>query len=535
MILDGLGVATPSHGNAVIQAEPQTFNYMVANFPSLTLQASGPLVGLPWGEMGNSEVGHLNIGAGRIVAQDLPRITQAIEDGSFFKNQVLIDAMNHAKISRSKLHLVGLLSSGGVHSLDEHLYALLGLAQEQGIFDVYLHIFTDGRDTPPRVALDDLAKLDARARRIGISIHVATIIGRFYAMDRGQHWDQTEMTFQALVNGIGAEALSAEQCVRDNYNQGVFDETIRPTVLMQVDSRTGSKVPVATIQDNDSVIFFNFRPDRILQLVQAFVHPDVMKISSRHEPLRNVYWATMTRYDSELPLHSVFPPMDLHNNLAEVIAKSKLTQFHIAESEKYAHITSFFNGGITTELPGEERLIVTSPNNTKNYQDFPEMSAEQLTDILIEKFTKSEINFFVVNYANADMVGHTGSLQAAIRAMQFLDKQMRKLMESALLVDAALIITSDHGNVEQMLDVKTGDINKDHSTNPVPFLLIANEFKFGEQRQKSLSSLAAEVPAGVISDIAPTILDLFGLPKPPEMTAVNLLTYFTKEVATRYA
>jgi 2,3-bisphosphoglycerate-independent phosphoglycerate mutase len=523
VILDGFGIASENRGNAISVAEPQTLNYMVAHFPALTLQASGPLVGLPWGEMGNSEVGHLNIGAGRIVAQDLPRITGAIQDHSFFQNAVFLEAIEHAKQHHSQLHLVGMVSNGGVHSLDEHLYALLDMAVEHGINEVFVHVFTDGRDTPQKVALEDIKKLQLRAERIKVSAPIASVTGRFYAMDRGQHWDQTEMTYQALVNGIGADFLSAENCISENYNRGVTDEMIRPTVIMKADPATGSRVPIATIEDNDAVIFFNFRPDRMVQLVQAFVQPELMQIKSKHQSLRNVYIATMTEYYTGLPVHIAFPPPDLRNNLPEVLSKSGLTQFHIAESEKYAHVTSFFNGGVSSKLPGEERLIITSPNNTENYADHPEMSADKLADVLIDKFTHGEINFYVANFANADMVGHTGNLAAGIKAVQCLDKILRRVMDAALLADAALVITADHGNIEQMIDLRSGDINKDHSTNPVPFLLIANEFKSEKPKQKSFISLAADTPAGVISDVAPTILDLLGLPKPPEMTGVNLL------------
>jgi 2,3-bisphosphoglycerate-independent phosphoglycerate mutase len=326
-----------------------------------------------------------------------------------------------------------------------------------------------------------------------------------------------------MVNGVGAAAYTPEDCILDNYNQGVYDEMIRPTVIVDSDDKTGSKLPVAKIQDNDAVVFFNFRPDRALQLVQAFIQPEVMKIPSRHVNLQNVYLATMTEYFTGLPVHVVFPSISLKNNLAEVVSNSHLTQFHIAESEKYAHVTSFFNGGVSQALPGEERIIVTSPNNTQNYSDHPDMSATQLTDILIDKIVHTEMNFFVANFANPDMVGHTGNLASTVKAIKFIDRFLEKIMESSLLVDAALIITADHGNSEQMINLRTGEIDKDHTTNPVPFILIANEFRFAQAKDKNYLSLSAKVPDGVISDIAPTVLDLFGLPKPSEMTGVNLL------------
>lgn len=531
VILDGFGVASFSRGNAIALADSAVINRLVANFPSLTLQASGPLVGLPWGEMGNSEVGHLNIGAGRVVGQDLPRITLAIQTGELFKNPVFLKAIEHVKKYRSKLHLMGLLSSGGIHSLDEHCYALLGLAQEQGLKQVFIHMFTDGRDTAEKVALEDILKFNHRLKRIGIDARIATISGRFYAMDRGEHWDQTESTYQAIVNGIGEEALSPEACVAANYDKSISDEMMKPTVIMKSDPATGSSRPQAQVEDNDAVIFFNFRPDRALQLTRAFVDPQAMEISSRHEPIQNLYFATMTQYSADLPVHVAFPLLDLKNNLGQVIAEKGLKQFHIAESEKYAHITSFINGGRSEPLPGEERIIVTSPNNTKNYSDHPEMSADKLMDILIDKLTRSDMSFYVANLANPDMVGHTGNLASAVKAVKCIDRLLGKLAEATLLQDAALVITADHGNVEQMLNIHTGEIDKDHTTNPVPLLLVANELKFHAAKDKNYLALSVNMPDGVISDIAPTVLDLMGLPKPVEMTGINLLPFLQSQTA----
>lgn len=528
VILDGFGVASYSHGNAIGLANPETLNYMVQQFPSLTLQASGPLVGLPWGEVGNSEVGHLNIGAGRIVGQDLPRITSSIQDGSFFKNPAFLAASLHAKKNNSSLHLMGMVSSGGVHSFDEHLYALLAFAAEQGLEKVYIHMFTDGRDTAEKVAIDSVRQLRERIARIGVGT-IATVAGRFYAMDRGKHWQQTEMAYAAMTRGIGSIAYTAEDAILDNYKQGVTDETIKPTVIVQ-DNPRGDKKPVAVVADNDAVIFFNFRTDRALQLTQAFVQPQVMDIAEKHEPLKNLFFVTMAEYLAGLPVHVAFPRMDLKNNLAEVVSKAGLTQFHVAESEKFAHVTSFFDCGTSEAYPGEERTIVDSPDNSKNYSDHPEMSALKVTGALVNKISSSEVNMYVCNFANADMVGHTGNLQAGIKAVQYLDRVLSKIMEASLAADAVLIITADHGNIEQMIDPKTGRIDKDHTTNPVPCLFIVNEFRFAKPKeQKNYISLSANVPAGAISDIAPTILDLLGLGKPSEMTGINLLETLDKE------
>lgn len=532
VILDGFGVASYSRGNAIALANPSVINAIVANYPSLTLQASGPLVGLPWGEMGNSEVGHLNIGAGRVVGQDLPRITHAIENGEFFKNPVFLQAIEHVKKYQSKLHLMGMLSSGGIHSLDEHCYALLGLAEERGLKEVFVHMFTDGRDTAEKVALDDLVRFNNRVKRIGINAQIATVSGRFYAMDRGEHWDQTEVTYQAIVNGIGEEAESAEACLAGNYDKNITDEMIKPTVIMKSDIETGSKRPLAMVEDNDAVIFFNFRPDRAVQLTRAFVEPQLMQISSRHQRMQNLYFVTMTQYFADLPVGVAFPLLDLKNNLGQVLATASLRQFHIAESEKYAHITSFINGGISEPLRGEERVIVTSPNNTKNYSDHPEMSADKLVDVLIEKLTRGEFSFYVANLANPDMVGHTGNLASAVKAVKCVDALLGKLLDAALQLDAALLITADHGNVEQMLNIHSGEIDKDHTTNPVPLMLAANEFKFPSAKDKNYLALSVNMPDGVISDIAPTILDLMGLPKPAVMTGINLLPFLESQVAS---
>ncbi len=518
IILDGFGVAPAGHGNAISQADKPTLDYLVGNYPAMTLQASGPLVGLPWGEMGNSEVGHLNIGAGRIVGQDLPRITNSIQSAEFFKNPVFLEAISHAKKNNSSLHLVGMVSPGGVHSYDEHMYALLSLAGQEGLSRVYVHMFTDGRDTEPKIALETLKKLRIKIEQAEVG-EIATIGGRFYTMDRGGHWNQTEMTYNAMVLGQGPFSSTPEECVSQNYSQGITDEMIKPAVMVRADG-----TPVSTIRPGDAVIYVNFRSDRALQLTQMFTQPQSVPEQFRKQPLDNLYFATMTEYIKDLPVHVAFPPMDLKNNLAEVICNNHMTQFHIAESEKYAHVTVFFNCGRSEKYPGEERVIVTSPDNSSNYSDKPEMSAPELTGILVDKISKSEINFFVANFANCDIVGHTGLLQATVNAAESIDRCLKKIIEAALLADACVMITADHGNAELMINTKTGDIDKDHTTSPVPFLVIANEFKFAKPLDGGYQILSARIPSGVVSDIAPTILELFGLPKPPEMTGINLFS-----------
>ena len=522
VVLDGFGIASYSHGNAIALANPQSLDRLVAVYPATSLLASGPVVGLPWGEVGNSEVGHLNIGAGRIVGQELPRINRSIQDHSFFKNEAFVGACDHVKKNGSKLHLMGMVSAGGVHSSEEHLFALLGLAAEQGIRDVFVHMFTDGRDTDEKEALETLKKLRAQIEQIGVGT-IASITGRFYAMDRGRHWDQTEMTYQLLTRGVGNAADSAENCILDSYNQNVFDEMIVPTAIVDREEGESGIKPMAVVEDNDAVIFFNYRSDRALQLTQAFVEPEKMEIAKKHAPLNNLYFATMTEYYFGLPVHVAFPSVNLRNNLAEVLANNGLKQFHIAESEKYAHVTSFFNGGASEPMHGEERVIVTSPSNNRRYEDNPEMSAPELTEILIDKIKNGDFNFYLANFANPDMVGHTGNLQAAIKAVQYIDRFLWDISQAVLSVGGALIITADHGNIESMLNHKTAEIDKEHSTSPVPFILVAKEFELPTRKDRDYLALSSRVPTGVVSDIAPTILDLFDLPVPQEMNGRSLL------------
>ncbi len=521
VVLDGFGVATYTHGNAIALAHPDCINDMIAHYPSLTLLASGPIVGLPWGEVGNSEVGHLNMGAGRVVGQDLPRINQAIQNRTFLTNPVFLEAIEHAKKNKSKLHLVGLVSDGGVHSSSEHLYALLGMCREQDFTDVFIHMFTDGRDTGPKVALDSIAQLKEVMARENVG-KIATIAGRFYGMDRGKHWDQTEATYRAMVKGAGASADTVEDAVLNNYNQGVFDEMIPPTVIVDRSSEDGSIKPTAVVGPNDAVIFFNFRSDRALQLTRAFVVPEEMDIEKKHAPLENLYFATMTEYFSTLPVHVAFAQQDLKNNLSEVIATNNLRQFHIAESEKFAHVTSFFNGGKSEPFTGEERVIIQSPVNDKNYVDRPQMSGIEVSDKLVQKILEEDFQFYLANFANTDMVGHTGNMDAAVKAVQYVDRFLEKIRRAVLSVDGLLIITADHGNIEEMLDRKTGDVNTEHSTSPVPFIAVAKDLAFKEATTRNYLSLSNTMPSGVVSDVAPTVLDFFGIQKPPEMTSVSL-------------
>ncbi len=517
IVLDGFGIATPTIGNAISNANPVHMNSLIGHYPSTTLQASGPSVGLPWSEMGNSEVGHLNLGAGRIVGQDLSRVTSAIEDRTFFKNPSFMEAVEHVKQNDSTLHLVGLVSPGGVHSYDEHLYALLGLAAEQNIKKVSVHMFLDGRDTPPQIALDSLEKLNGKFQSFQIGA-IATITGRFYSMDRAEHWNLTEQTYRAMVFSEGPQFDTAENAIRDYYSQHIYDEMIPPSIIRQ------SNGSPAKVSDNDAIIMFNFRPDRALQITRAFTDKAFNKFAKPVKQFKNLKFVSMTEYAKDLNVKVAFAPIEIMDGFAETISKNGLRQFHVAESEKYAHVSVFFNGGVISPFPGEEREIVTSPvSNYQNYADVPEMSAHKVTEALLSKL-KGNFSFFLVNFANPDMVGHTGNMDAAIESVKVIDKCLHSIVQACLEEDICLVITADHGNIEEMIDVKSGTMDKEHSTNPVPFILIGKQFEKPEISDKGISGLATVMPIGVLSDVAPTLLELMGLQKPESMTGVSLLS-----------
>ena len=528
LILDGFGVASPSEGNPVVAANPRNLNYLINNFPATTLQASGPSVGLPWGEVGNSEVGHLNLGAGRIVSQDLPRIGKAIANEEFFKNPAFLGALAHAKKNNSKIHLLGLVSEGGVHSAEEHLDALFRLFSRENFPQVFLHMFTDGRDTLPRAALGVLDRLSRKFLELGIG-KIATITGRFYAMDRGEHWEVTEQTYRAMVHGEGTKAPSAREAIQSYYDQQIYDETIPPTVIA-----TGDQ-PVARIESGDAVIFFNFRHDRQVQLATAFLNPRGGKFSKPLENIPNLYIATMTEYKKGLPAVVAFPSVEIKNGIGEVLSMHQLTQinitqFHTAESEKYAHVTSFFNGGREEPWPGEEREIITSPESyQKRYQDVPEMSVAKIAETVVRQLGQGK-NFILANIANCDMVGHTGNKDACVRAVQAVDAAIGAIFAAAVKAGAALVITADHGNVEEILDPRTGMVDTEHTLNPVPFIVAAPGLSRKTPLLKGYLELPGIVPEGVLSDVSPTILELFGIPSPPEMTAVSLMPILQKQV-----
>lgn len=516
IILDGWGTAPATEGNAITRAKTPNFNRLVANYQTMTLKASGEEVGLLWGQMGNSEVGHLNIGAGKIFYQTLPRINKSISDGEFFNNQVFLKAIKHVKANRSKLHLLGLTSSGGVHSSQEHLYALLKLAKKERVKEVYVHAILDGRDSLRDSGIDFITKLEEEMKKTCGKI--ATLSGRFYAMDRDNRWDRVALAYKAMVMGESQETdTDSKQAVEKSYSKKIYDEEFVPEVMMDGDK------PMAKISDNDAVIFFNFRADRARQLTQAFVNKDFDKFD-RGQQLKKMFFATMTEYESGLPVNVAYPPELVKNTLAEVLSSSGLKQLHIAETEKYAHITFFFNGEKEEPFSGEDRVIIPSPK-VADYSTTPEMSAKLITKRLIKEINTDKYAFIAVNFANADMVGHTGNMEATIKAVEAIDKCLGDIVDLVTLKDGVVIITADHGNAEELVNLQTGGIDKEHSTNPVPFIIVGKDWEKKEsvpQVEGSDFSLMVE-PQGILADVAPTILKVMKIKQPKEMSGKALV------------
>ncbi|MFH1366568.1 MAG: 2,3-bisphosphoglycerate-independent phosphoglycerate mutase [Patescibacteria group bacterium] len=518
VIMDGWGVAPPSRANALSQAKTPVWDKLLATYPSLTLQAAGESVGLPWGEMGNSEVGHLNLGAGKIIYQDLPRINKAIVDNTFYANKALKEAVRQVKKKNSDFHLMGLVSTGGVHSALDHLYALLEFCVKEGLKKVYIHAFLDGRDTPPKAGENFIEKLSVKMEELKVG-QIATISGRFYAMDRDNHWDRIEKAYLAMTQGKTAKkAPHALEAIKESYKNNIFDEEFVPTII------TDNKgEPLATVKEEDALIFFNYRSDRAREMTKAFVLPGFEKFP-REKYLKNLFFVTMTEYESNLPVVVAFPPEKISEPLAKVVADNKLNQLHIAETEKYAHVTFFFNGGREEPFLNENRILVPSPS-VSSYDQKPEMSARTLTDKLIKEINTGKYAFVVVNYANADMVGHTGIFPAIVKAIETVDECLGELIDCVLGVNGALILTADHGNAEEKIDLQTGFLIKEHSSNPVPLLIIGQEWQNHPSALSLGSDLSSLTPFGLLSDVAPTVLELMGLPKPKEMTGQSLLKY----------
>lgn len=500
-VIDGWGVAPNWGGNAVSLAKTPFFNMATKSYPHTILQASGEAVGLPANERGNSEVGHLNIGSGQIVLESLPVITSAIKDGSFLKSETLNAAFNNAKTNGKNVHIIGLVSDGGIHSHVDHLYALLDMAKALQMPNVCIHAITDGRDTPPFDAESHLSRVNEYLGKLGFGA-ICTVSGRYYAMDRDHRWERIEKTYRAMTEGVGPVAPSAEAAVAAAYRDGYSDEFIPPTVIQ------GANNSYRPIQDGDSIIFFNFRGDRARELTQTFVKPDFDGFT-RKVVCNNLYFVGFTYYQEGLPMEVAFKPRNVSKPLSHILSTANLRQLHVAESEKYAHVTYFFNGGHEEAYKNEDRIVVPSPK-VPSYDQIPQMSSVEVTDTVLKNL--NNYDFIILNYACPDMVGHTGNLRAAIKACEAVDAGLARIYEEIRKTNGLLIVTADHGNAEQMVNPKTGEPDTEHSNNPVPFL-ITGHAALGLQLRDG----------GTLADVSPTILQILGLPPSDEMTGKTLL------------
>ncbi|HEY8530023.1 MAG TPA: 2,3-bisphosphoglycerate-independent phosphoglycerate mutase [Paenibacillaceae bacterium] len=502
IILDGFGLREEKEGNAVALARKPNFDRYWATYPHTTLTASGEAVGLPEGQMGNSEVGHLNIGAGRIVYQDLTRISKSIRDGDFFENETLLGAVRHARDNGKKLHLCGLLSDGGVHSHMDHALAILEMARREGLTDrVFVHAFLDGRDTAPDSAVRYLEVFLERAREIGVG-RIATVQGRYYAMDRDKRWDRTEKAYRAMVYGEGPKYRDPIAAVRESYEKSVFDEFVMPTVIVDEDG-----APVGPVESGDAMIFFNFRPDRAIQLSQAFTNEDFRGFDRGPGHPKDVYFVCMTLFSETVGGYVAFKPKNLDNTFGEVLVQHGKTQLRIAETEKYAHVTYFFSGGRDIALEGETRILINSPK-VATYDLKPEMSAYEVAEAAVREIESDRHDVIVLNFANPDMVGHSGMLEPTIRAVEAVDECLGKVVEAVLAKGGIAMIIGDHGNAEIMID-ESGKPHTAHTTSPVPCIVTKHGLALRE--------------GGILADVAPTLLELLGLPQPPEMTGKSLI------------
>ncbi|MDR0947172.1 MAG: 2,3-bisphosphoglycerate-independent phosphoglycerate mutase [Ruminococcus sp.] len=495
IIMDGFGINPDNYGNAITAANtPNLCKYWKEN-PHTQIGASGMDVGLPDGQMGNSEVGHTNIGAGRIVYQELTRITKDIKDGVFFQNAALIEIMDYCKTNEKALHMFGLCSDGGVHSHNDHLFALLKMAKKRGLTDVFVDCFMDGRDVPPSSGIDFIAQLEEKMKEIGIG-KIAVISGRYYAMDRDNNFDRVKKAYDALVSGIGEKAATANECMKHSYENGVTDEFVLPTVI------DGAK----QISEGDGIIFYNFRPDRAREITRTFVDPE---FKGFERPLPGVKFVCFTQYDVTMPNVTVaFSPQSLSNTFGEYISQKGLTQLRIAETEKYAHVTFFFNGGVEKQYPGEERVLVNSPK-VATYDLKPEMSAFEVTEKCLECIKNDNLDVIILNFANCDMVGHTGVFEAARKAVEAVDTCVGKVAEAVLATGGSVLITADHGNADKMYEADGSPFTA-HTTNPVPFIILGQ----GNCKVRE---------GGVLADVAPTMLKILGLQQPGEMTGTSII------------
>ncbi len=511
VILDGWGEWDIDKGNPLKKAKMPTIERLNSHYPKTYLQASGMAVGLPWGVRGNSEVGHQTIGSGQIIFQYLPTITTAIGEGSFFKNKALLSSFDWVRENNSDLHVVGLLSDGAVHSHIDHLFAFLEMARNNNVRDVFVHVVTDGRDTHPQSARNFLAMLKKKIEEIGIG-KIASISGRYYAMDRNNNWDRTKKAFLAMTAGEGIKALDTDSALDEQYAKNVFDEYLEPVVMVDEADK-----PIGLVKDNDALVCFNFRKDRSRQIVKAFVMDDIYELRDVVKP-KNIKCVCFTQYEEGLPVEIAFAPQEITVRLGEVLSKNWKRQLRIAETEKYAHVTYFFNGGAEQPFFYEDRILVPS-KKVRSYAEIPEMSAAEVTDKLVEAIEKHSYDFILVNYANSDMVGHTGDLKAGIKAVEFVDSCLDRVIEATVKKGGQLLITADHGNIEEMVNIYTGEPDTQHSKNPVPCWHVSVD-GFIERKDDIEEKIEAQ---GMLVDLAPTVLEILGIDKPDGMMGHSLL------------
>lgn len=515
IILDGWGISLMRKGNAIFAANTPAMDTYARTYPTAAISASGIEVGLPWGEVGNSETGHRNIGAGQVQYQVLPKIDKAIADRSFFTNPAFLNAIAHATQHNSNLHLIGLASPGGVHAHINHLIALLELAASQNMHEhVYIHLITDGRDSPPQGTATYLKMVEDAIGKYSVG-KIASVTGRFYAMDRNKNWDRTQATYDMLTGGPRkAGAPSATTAIAQSYQKEVFDERILPTIITRGGEAT------ATIQDNDAVIFLNYRPDRARQLTQALIQPETVGFPAKK--INNLYFASMTQYDPAIPTAFAFLEDVAEYPLAKVLSDAGLKQLHIAETEKYAHVTYYLNVGNETPYPGQENVLIPS-SNISNFADEPHMQAEKITNTVVEEITKGNYDVYFINFANADMVGHTGDFNATIEACSFVDICIARIHNAVFSAGGTLMVTADHGNAEEKISPTTNQIETDHTTNPVPFHVVSARLQRSTPKSDEELVQILTTPIGVLADIAPTILDVLHIEKPSSMTGVSLI------------
>lgn len=501
IIMDGFGLRNTEAGNAVAMANKPNYDRYLKQYPNTTLTACGEAVGLPEGQMGNSEVGHLNIGAGRIVYQDLTRISKSIREGEFFKNETLVEAIQNAKKNNKKLHLYGLVSDGGVHSHIEHIFAMLDLAKQEGLDEVYIHGFMDGRDVAPDSGRKFIKDLIAKIDEVGIG-KIATVSGRYYAMDRDKRWDRVEKAYRAMVYGEGPKYTDPLKAIEDSYERSVYDEFVEPTVIVDEQGN-----PVSLVESGDSVVFLNFRPDRAIQLSQVFTNKDFRSFERGPKFPENLHFVCLTLFSETVEGFVAYKPKNLDNTLGEVLVQNNMKQLRIAETEKYPHVTFFFSGGRDVELPGETRILINSPK-VATYDLQPEMSAYEVAEACVKEIEADKHDAIILNFANPDMVGHSGMLEPTIKAVEATDECVGKVVEAVLAKGGVAIITADHGNADMVFD-ENGRPHTAHTTNPVPFIVTDENVTLRE--------------GGILADIAPTILDLMQLPKPEEMTGTSVI------------